>query len=433
MEKLVIKGGTTLTGSVSVSGSKNTALALMAATLLPASGKTVLSRVPDLRDVHTLSNLLRIIGARVDYESHTMTVSAANISHYEAPYELVKQMRASIYVLGPMLGRFGKARVSLPGGCAFGPRPVDLHLEVMKALGANIELEDGYVVAKSKKKNLTGGSFHFKVSSVGATGNGIMAAVLAKGNSRFTNAAIEPEITALCKMLVMMGAKIDGIGTTTLEIEGVRELYSVRFENLCDRIEAGTLLTAAAITHGKIKLTEVDHKDLTSILKKLEATGCTIKSTENSIELQAPKILEAVNIEAKPFPKFPTDMQAQWTALMTQANGKSKIIDHIYSERFKQVPELNRLGASIEIKGNTAIVSGVKKLKGAKVMSTDLRASASLILAGLVAQGTTEVLRIYHLDRGYEKIEAKLKALGGNVRREQYDEFEKPKTSEDAA
>ncbi len=433
MYKLVIKGGRQLSGTVAVSGSKNTALALMAASLLPASGKTVISRVPDLRDVHTLSNLLRIIGARVEFEKNTLTVSASNISHTEAPYELVKQMRASIYVLGPLLGRFGKARVSLPGGCAWGPRPVDLHLKAMQQLGASIEIEDGYVVAKAKRKRLTGAKIDFPITSVGATGNALMAAVLAKGTTKIKNAALEPEITALADMLMKMGAKISGVGTTELEIEGVEELYAAREVNICDRIEAGTLLCAAAITKGDITLTDVNPNDFKAVLKKFEQAGCEIKYTETAVSLKSPKALQPTNVEAKPFPKFPTDMQAQWTALMTQANGVSKITDHIYADRFKHVPELNRLGANIEVKGNSAIVRGVQKLSGTKVMSTDLRASASLILGGLIASGTTEVLRIYHLDRGYEKIEQKLRALGANIKREQYDEFAQPKLEKEEA
>jgi len=433
MDKLVIKGGRQLSGTVAVSGSKNAALALMAASLLPASGKTVIARVPDLRDVHTLSNLLRIIGARVEFEKNTLTISAANISHPEAPYELVKQMRASFYVLGPLLGRFGKARVSLPGGCAWGPRPVDLHLKAMQALGASIEIEDGYVVAKAKRKRLQGAKIDFPISSVGATGNALMAAVLAKGTTKLKNAALEPEITALADMLMKMGAKISGIGTTELEIEGVEELYATREVNISDRIEAGTLLCAAAITKGNITLTDVNANDFKAVLKKFEQAGCEIKYTENAVSLKSPNTLRPTNVDAKPFPKFPTDMQAQWTVLMTQANGTSKITDHIYADRFKHVPELNRLGANIEVKGNSAIVKGVQKLSGTKVMSTDLRASASLILGGLVASGTTEVLRVYHLDRGYEKIEQKLRALGATIKREQYDEFVQPKLEKEEA
>jgi UDP-N-acetylglucosamine 1-carboxyvinyltransferase len=342
-------------------------------------------------------------------------------------------MRASFYVLGPLLGRFGKARVSLPGGCAWGPRPVDLHLKAMQALGASIEIEDGYVVAKAKRKRLQGAKIDFPISSVGATGNTLMAAVLAKGTTKIKNAALEPEITALADMLMKMGAKISGIGTTELEIEGVEELYAAREVNISDRIEAGTLLCAAAITKGNITLTDVNANDFKAVLKKFEQAGCEIKYTENAVSLKSPNTLRPTNVDAKPFPKFPTDMQAQWTVLMTQANGTSKITDHIYADRFKHVPELNRLGANIEVKGNSAIVKGVQKLSGTKVMSTDLRASASLILGGLVASGTTEVLRVYHLDRGYEKIEQKLRALGATIKREQYDEFAQPKLEKEEA
>ncbi|MFN3385767.1 MAG: UDP-N-acetylglucosamine 1-carboxyvinyltransferase [Candidatus Thermochlorobacter sp.] len=431
MDKLVIQGGRPLSGEVEVSGSKNAALALMAAALLPASGKTIIQRVPDLRDVHTLANLLRIIGARVEYEHHTLTISAANVSHFEAPYELVKKMRASIYVLGPLLGRFGRARVSLPGGCAFGPRPVDLHIEAMKKLGASIDLDEGYIVAKAKRKRLVGAKIDFPLVSVGATGNALMAAVLAKGTTEINNAAIEPEITALARLLVKMGAKIEGIGTPTLHIEGVDELYAVRENNISDRIEAGTLLAAAAITRGSITLTNIDAREMKAVLKKFESAGCHIMLEDSCISLQAPEELRPTHVEAKPYPKFPTDMQAQWSALMTQAKGTSRITDHIYFERFKHIPELNRLGAEIEIKKNTAIVRGIKALRGAKVMSTDLRASASLILAGLAASGKTEVLRVYHLDRGYEKIEQKLRKLGAQIRREQYDEFATPKPADE--
>lgn len=431
MDKLVIHGGKPLKGTVEVSGSKNAALPLMVASLLASSGKTILTRVPDLRDIETLSNLLRILGARVEFDNHTLTVSAATVAHTEAPYELVKKMRASIYVLGPLLARFGRARVSLPGGCAWGPRPVDLHLEAMKKLGASISLDDGYIVAKAKRKTLIGAKLDFKISSVGATGNALMAAVLAKGSTRITNAAVEPEITALAKFLVKMGAKMDGIGTTTIEIEGVPELYAARDENIADRIEAGTLLAAAAITQGNITLTGIDGSQVKEVLRKFEKAGCTVSLTDRSISLKAPAKLRATSVQTAVFPKFPTDMQAQWTVLMTQADGTSRITDTIYTDRFKHVPELNRLGAEIETKQNTAVVRGRKKLMGAKVMSTDLRASASLILAGLAASGTTDVLRVYHLDRGYEKIEVKLRALGADVQREKYDEFASPKPDED--
>ncbi len=424
MDKLVIEGQHRLSGSVMGSGSKNAALAIMAAALLPESGTTTIKRVPDLRDVHTLSNLLRIVGAKVNFNDHSLTINSESVSHFEAPYELVKKMRASIYVLGPLLSRFGQATVSLPGGCAFGPRPVDLHIDAMKKLGASIEIQDGYIIAKAKQDRLTGATIHFKTTSVGATGNTLMAAVLANGVTKLFNAAVEPEIIALCDFLVKMGAKIKGIGTKHLEIEGVDELRAVEHVNIFDRIEAATLLAAAAITGGDITLTEVDPSELNTVLIKLKQAGCTIETHETSIHLTSPKKLKATNIDAKPYPNFPTDMQAQWIALMTQAEGSSKIVDHVYLERFNHVPELNRLGAGIEVKKNVATLKGPTNLSGAKVMSTDLRASASLILAGLAAKGTTEVLRVYHLDRGYEKIEQKLRQLGAKIERVKYNEFE---------
>lgn len=424
MDKLVLEGGHQLKGEVEVSGSKNAALAIMAATLLADSGTTTLYRVPDLRDVYTLNNLLRIVGAKVDFQDHTLRINAESVSHFEAPYELVKKMRASIYVLGPLLARFGQAKVSLPGGCAFGPRPVDLHIEVMKKLGATLEIEDGYIIAKAKKGYLEGATIDFKIVSVGATGNALMAATLAKGTTTIKNAAVEPEITALCQFLKQMGANITGIDSDTLQIEGVEKLHAITFTNIFDRIEAGTLLAAAAITGGEITINQVDPGELKSVLSKFKETGCEITVHESSIGLISPTKLKSTNVEAFPYPEFPTDMQAQWIALMTQAEGTSTITDHVYLERFNHVPELNRLGAGIEVKQNSAILSGPAKLSGAKVMSTDLRASASLILGGLAAKGTTEVLRVYHLDRGYEKIELKLRQLGAKIERVKYNEFE---------
>lgn len=424
MDKLVLEGGHKLKGEVEISGSKNAALAIMAATLLADSGTTTLYRVPDLRDVYTLNNLLRIVGAKVDFQDHTLRINAESVSHFEAPYELVKKMRASIYVLGPLLARFGQAKVSLPGGCAFGPRPVDLHIEAMKKLGATLEIEDGYIIAKAKKGYLEGATIDFKIVSVGATGNALMAATLAKGTTTIKNAAVEPEITALCQFLKQMGANITGIGSDTLQIEGVKKLHAITFTNIFDRIEAGTLLAAAAITGGEITINQVDPGELKSVLSKFKETGCEITVHESSIGLISPTKLKSTNVEAFPYPEFPTDMQAQWIALMTQAEGTSTITDHVYLERFNHVPELNRLGAGIEVKQNSAILCGPTKLSGAKVMSTDLRASASLILGGLAAKGTTEVLRIYHLDRGYEKIELKLRQLGAKIERVKYNEFE---------
>jgi UDP-N-acetylglucosamine 1-carboxyvinyltransferase len=331
-------------------------------------------------------------------------------------------MRASIYVLGPLLAKFGKATVSLPGGCAWGPRPVNLHLEAMKKLGANIDLKDGYIIAETK--NLVGSKINFDVSSVGATGNAMMAASLAKGTTLINNAAIEPEITQLAEFLVKMGAKINGIGTNTIEIEGVTELYPKEISTIPDRIETGTILIAAAITNSKITLTDCSSEYLEAVLLKLEDCGCKITRKQNQISIDATNAeLKPVSVTTSIFPGFPTDMQAQWTSLMSIVNRVSTVTDTIYFDRFKHVPELNRLGAQIVLDQNTAVITGVKKLKGAKVMSTDLRASASLVLAGLIAEGTTEVLRVYHLDRGYQRIEEKLKSLGADIKRIESKEF----------
>jgi UDP-N-acetylglucosamine 1-carboxyvinyltransferase len=324
-------------------------------------------------------------------------------------------MRASFYVLGPLVARYGEARVSLPGGCAWGPRPVDLHLKGLEKLGAEVALEKGYVIAKAKK--LKGAKFHFDISSVGATGNVLMAATLATGSTVLSNAATEPEITALARMLVKMGAKIEGIGTTELHIEGVDELKPVDEVTIPDRIEAATYLIAAAMTGGNIELENVNPYHLSAVIAKLEESGCEIDVNSNTINLKAATDILPVDMTTSVYPGMPTDVQAQWTAYMLMANGSSRVTDTVYFDRFKHVPELVRLGADIEVADNTAIVKGGKKLQGATVMSSDLRASASLILAALAAEGSTEVLRVYHLDRGYENLEEKLNSVGAKIRR----------------
>jgi UDP-N-acetylglucosamine 1-carboxyvinyltransferase len=429
VDKFVIRGGKPLQGTVEISGAKNATLALMPAAML-ASGTFRLRNTPLLRDVNTMAALLRTMGMKVAIDNHVVTLVTSGINNFEAPYEHVKKMRASIYVLGPLLGRFGHAKVSMPGGCAWGPRPVNLHIEGMRKLGAEITLEGGYILAKAGR--LKGARVHFDVSSVGATGNVLMAAALARGTSVIENAAIEPEITALAEFLVSMGARITGIGTNRLEIEGVDELHAVETDTIPDRIEAGTFLVAAAMTGGKIRLERVNPEHVSAVLTKLEAAGCTITHGPTVggtgkgwgwISLSAPASIRAVDVTASIYPGFPTDMQAQWIAMMSVAGGTSVVTDTIYLDRFKHVPELIRLGADIEVKENSAIVRGTKRLTGAKVMSTDLRASASLILAGLVAGGTTEVLRVYHLDRGYEAIEKKLSALGADIKRVAGEEF----------
>ncbi len=421
MDKFVINGGKILNGEAEVSGAKNATLALMPATIL-TSGKTILKNTPELNDVFTMIKLLKELGAEIKFDSHKLEINSTSINSFFAPYEHVKKMRASVYVLGPLLARFGQAKVSLPGGCAWGPRPVNLHLEGMKKLGAEIELEEGYIIAKAKK--LIGTKINFDISSVGATGNVLMAAVLAKGTTIIYNAAMEPEITNLVEFLIKMGAKIEGINTSTLTVEGVDELKPTDFLTIPDRIEAGTLLVAAAITKGKIKLNNISSKFLIAVLSKLEDCGCKINYQDDFIELDASNItIKPTDVVTSVFPGFPTDMQAQWTSLMLLSSGTASITDNIYLDRFKHVPELQRLGANITVNENTAVVKGVSKLNGAKVMSTDLRASASLVLAGLAAEGTTEVLRVYHLDRGYQRIEEKLKSLGANIERVAGTEF----------
>jgi UDP-N-acetylglucosamine 1-carboxyvinyltransferase len=421
MDKFIITGGSSLSGSVKVSGSKNSSLALMPASIL-ASGKSILKNTPELNDVFTMSKLLKHLGAEIVFKNEVLEIDNSGIKEFTAPYEHVKKMRASVYVLGPLLARFGKAKVSLPGGCAWGPRPVNLHIEAMKKLGADIDFKDGYIIADAKK--LKGAKINFDVSSVGATGNAMMAATLAKGSTLINNAAIEPEITQLAEFLLKMGAKINGIGTNTLEVEGVDEMNPAEIVTIPDRIETGTLLTAAAITKSSITLTETSSEFLEAVLLKLEDSGCIVEREKNNLSIDAKNLeLKPVSITTSIFPGFPTDMQAQWTALMSTVNGVSTVTDTIYFDRFKHVPELNRLGAQIVLDQNTAVITGVKKLRGAKVMSTDLRASASLVLAGLIAEGTTEVLRVYHLDRGYQRIEEKLKTLGADIQRVESKEY----------
>ncbi len=420
MDKFIIHGGKVLAGSVSISGAKNAALAFMPATLL-AGGTYHFANTPRLRDVITMSRMLQSMGLQIEQKDHTLTIDSTRVTNYEAAYEHVKKMRASLYVLGPLISRYGYAKVSLPGGCAWGPRPVNLHIESIRKLGAEITLDAGYIVAKANR--LVGAKIAFDVSSVGATGNVMMAAVLAKGQTVIENAAIEPEITALAQLLVKMGAKIHSIGTNRLEIEGVDELHPTNEIMIPDRIEAGTFLIAAALAGGRVRVERCNPDHLTTLLAKLEEAGAQLFVSEDTVEVVAPERINPVDVTTAIYPGFPTDLQAQWIALMTLAKGTAVIKETIFYDRFKHVPELNRLGASIEVEENVAVVKGVEKLKGAKVMSTDLRGSASLILAGLVAEGTTEVLRVYHIDRGYERIEQKLQALGADIKRVSGEEF----------
>lgn len=421
MDKFVIHGGKKLSGTVSVSGAKNSSLALMPATILNAGNNTIYN-VPEVNDIYTMIKLMQELGAEIKFENNVLRIDTKNIMSQVAPYEHVKKMRASIYVLGPLLARFGYAKVSMPGGCAWGPRPINLHLEAMKKLGADIEIEQGYIITKAKK--LIGAKIHFDIPSVGATGNTLMAAALAKGTTFISNAAIEPEITLLAEFLQLMGAKISGIGTSNIEIEGSDNLSGSEIINIPDRIEAGTLLLAAAITKGKIELENVIKEHLDSVLIKIEESGAKLFYNNNKIQLYAENLnIKNVDVTTAVYPGFPTDMQAQWIAYMSIAEGISTVTDTIYPDRFNHVPELNRLGANIEVINNSAVVKGVKKLKGAKVMSTDLRASACLVLAGLAAENTTEVLRVYHIDRGYQRIEEKLRLLGADIERVQTDEY----------
>lgn len=423
MDKFIIHGGRKMHGVVRVSGAKNASLALMPATIL-AGGVCRLHNTPKLRDVTTMMSLLESMGLSFSFEDTTLTVDSSNITNYEAPYEHVKKMRASFYVLGPLLSRFGFAKVSLPGGCAWGPRPVNLHIEGLIKLGAEIQLEGGYVIAKARR--LKGARILFDISSVGATANILMAAVLAQGTTIIENAAMEPEITSLAELLVKMGAHIDGIGTSRIEIEGVNALHPADITTIPDRIEAGTMLIAAAMG-GKpgstIRIEQCNPKHIGAVTAKLEDAGAKLTIGKDYVEIGAPDVIRPVNVTTAIYSGFPTDMQAQWIALMSLADGTSVVTDTIYFDRFTHVPELIRLGANITLKENVATVIGQKKLIGAKVMSTDLRASASLILAGLAAEGTTEVLRAYHIDRGYEEVEKKLKGLGAEIERVASEEF----------
>jgi UDP-N-acetylglucosamine 1-carboxyvinyltransferase len=421
LDKFIIHGGKKLQGEVTISGAKNASLALMPATLL-AHGNYNLHNTPELNDVYTMMKLLNHLGVVSEFRNNLLKLNSDNITSQDAPYEHVKKMRASVYVLGPLLTRFGIAKVSLPGGCSWGPRPINLHLEGLNKMGAEIELSGGYIIAKSPR--LKGAKISFDISSVGATGNILMASVLAKGETSIINAAIEPEITNLAQFLLKMGARIDGIGTANLLIEGVDTLNSADIDTIPDRIEAGTILIAVAMTKGKVRLNNINSNLLRSILNKLENSGCNLLYNNEFIELGGTNnSIKPIDVTTSVFPGFPTDMQAQWTAYMAIADGMSTITDSIYLDRFKHVPELQRLGANITINENCAFVRGVKKLMGAKVMSTDLRASASLVLAGLAAEGTTELLRVYHLDRGYQRIEEKLKYLGADIERVEGKEF----------
>lgn len=427
MDKLIISGGSSLSGSIPVSGSKNTALALMPSALL-AAGETTLSNIPNLRDITTLSNVLRHTGATVDFnpETHELKIDATSVETLEAPYELVRQMRASFYMLGALLGRGGKARVSLPGGCAWGPRPVDLHLKGLEALGAKITVEQGDVIAEAEGGRLRGGLFRFEPSSVGATINLMLAASTAKGYSRLENAAMEPDVVVFGQMLQQMGANIQGLGTHTIEIEGVNELQPIAFANCPDRIELGTFMLTAAMAGKKGETLHITHADATQLgqqfIDAFAHSGVEFALKSNQVDIIVPETILPVSVDTGIYPGFPTDLQAQWTIYMAMATGNSKLRDTVYHDRFMHVPELHRMGVNAIVVGNEVVIEGNANLQGTYVMSTDLRGSVALVMAGLVAAGETHVLRIYHLDRGYENLEGKLTNLGANIKRDTYSE-----------
>lgn len=416
MDKLIIDGGRPLAGLVRVSGAKNSVLPILAATIL-AEGPVQLRNVPELRDVSTMAKLLEEMGA-VTSSAEEYKVDASSLSSFRAPYELVKTMRASFLVLGPLLTKYGKAEVSLPGGCAIGARPVNLHIKGLEAMGAKIRVESGYVKARAPQ-GLKGAEIFLEIASVGATENLIMAAVLAEGKTVIHNAAEEPEITDLITFLMKMGAKISGAGTSVVEIEGVRSLRSISHSIIGDRVEAGTFLIAGAALGGEIEVQGFDPNHLTVVLEKLKMSGANLEISQDSVKLgMSLSRPEPVDIETGVYPGFPTDMQAQYMVLNCIASGKSVIQERIFENRFLHVQELSRLGAVIELRGNsTAVVTGVNKLTAAQVMATDLRASSSLVIAALIAQGKTVIDRIYHIDRGYEAIEHKIRALGGVIER----------------
>ncbi|HLA49611.1 MAG TPA: UDP-N-acetylglucosamine 1-carboxyvinyltransferase [Thermodesulfovibrionia bacterium] len=414
MEKIAIDGGVSLKGEVSISGAKNAALPIMAASIL-SSGENIISNTPRLRDITTMGNLLTKLGINFQAEHNRIFLRTHGINSIEAPYELVKTMRASVLVLGPLLARMGEARVSLPGGCAIGARGINLHLMGLKKMGADIILSEGYIEAKAKK--LRGASIYFDIPTVTGTENLMMAAVLADGETIIENAACEPEVVDLANALISMGADIQGAGTNIIKIRGVNKLKPLDYHIIPDRIEAGTFLAAAGITRGKIKIKGCNSEHMDAVIIKLGEAGLKITKEKDGLIAEGSERLASIDVKTMPYPGFPTDMQAQFMALMSLSDGTSFVTENIFENRFMHVAELRRMGADIKVEGAAATVRGVKSLKGAPVMATDLRASASLIIAGLAADGTTVVDRVYHLDRGYEKIEEKLKPLGARIRR----------------
>ena len=414
MPKILVKKSNPLKGSVKIDGAKNAVLPIIAATLL-AKGKSTLNGVPNLKDVHVISDLLRHLGAEVEYNNNTLTVDATNITTCEAPYELVRKMRASFLVMGPLLARFNHTKISMPGGCAIGTRPIDLHLKGFKHLGAKVDMDHGFVEATTEK--LVGNKLYLDFPSVGATENIMMAAALAEGTTIIENAAEEPEIVDLANFLNEMGANVKGAGTNTIKIKGVKELIGTEHNVIPDRIEAATYMVAAAMTKGDITIENVIMDHLKPVTAKLIEAGCEIIEMENAVRVIGPEVLKPIDIKTLPHPGFPTDVQAQFMAMLTVANGSGTVIETVFENRFMHVVELNRMGASITAEGRSAVVDGPAKLTGCQVRATDLRAGAAMILAGLVAEGTTEICDIYHIDRGYEEIVAKLQGLGADIKR----------------
>jgi len=419
MDSIIIQGGNSLNGRVNISGAKNAALPIMAASLL-ACGKLHLSNIPKLTDIYTMKELLANHGASIEVtdknDSYDLAIDCSNISNFEAPYDIVRKMRASIWVLGPLLTRFGKAQVSLPGGCAIGARLVDLHINSLEAMGATIEIEHGYIKASCSGR-LKGVHFNFNKISVGATINAIMAATLADGETVLMNCAREPEIVDLCKALRQMGAEIQGEGTDEIKITGKESLKDASYKIMPDRIEAGTYMIAAAITKGNIDITGIDYHILENLGLKLASAGVHVTPFNEGVNIKCNDIIKPVDVHTEVYPGFSTDLQAQFMSLMCISNGTSVITENIFENRFMHVPELCRMGANIAISGHTATIRGVEALSGAEVMASDLRASVSLVLAGLAAEGETIIRRVYHLDRGYQQLEQKLSACGADIRR----------------
>jgi UDP-N-acetylglucosamine 1-carboxyvinyltransferase len=412
MAKILVKRSNPLKGSVKIDGAKNAVLPIIAATLL-AKGTSTIKGVPDLKDVHVISDLLRHLGAEVEYTDNTLTVDATNLNTCEAPYELVRKMRASFLVMGPLLARFNSTKVSMPGGCAIGTRPIDLHLKGFKALGAEVIMEHGFVETKTDK--LVGAKLYLDFPSVGATENIMMAATLAEGTTIIENVAEEPEIVDLANFLNEMGANIKGAGTNTIRIKGVKELKGTTHTVIPDRIEAATYMVAAAMTKGDITIENVILEHLKPVIAKLKEAGCEVIEMENSVRVIGPEVIRPIDIKTLPHPGFPTDVQAQFMAMLTVANGTGVVIETVFENRFMHVAEFNRMGADIKIEGRSAVVHGVNQLHGSNVNATDLRAGAALILCGLLAEGETTIGEIYHIQRGYVDIDKKIRALGGNI------------------